>query len=69
VTTTLGIENPSITCAKSAPASQKKKIRRQYKIGQLAMFNGIIGVYRENSGRQEMGRGGGLKYFSMWWSD
>jgi len=59
----------------SAAASQReKKISRHYKIGQLAMFKEIIGVYRENIGKQEMtqsekNRGqGGVKCCSMWWS-
>jgi hypothetical protein len=40
VTTELQIENPLITCKKSATASQtEKQIRRHYKISQLAMFN------------------------------
>jgi hypothetical protein len=73
VTTKLQIENPLITCKKSATASQGKKIRRHYKIGQLAMFKEIIGVYRKNSWEKEMTRmeknSGGFKCCSILWSN
>jgi len=32
----------------------EKKIRRHYKIGKLAMFKELIGVYCEKSGKKEM---------------